>query len=264
MKLICTLFIVLLFISLPVCADVCVKGVLHVDGSYRYGRTVQEVNADNLWWFAKNKVTFISKGWNLEFMNTDLRITLDKKKNYIIVANLKEKSYVIVPLDKNPMSFADPSYPKRIKNLQNNGTVKKAAGKKSFLDKSCDAYDLHLWQMEVDLKGREKKRIVLAATDVPFDYRLSDELFLWIRSFINMHPDYASQLKKIKGFVMKAEELIVARGGKNKWDFKVLEISNKKAPDNIYGIPGNFKRKDNLSLRDLSALKCILYPYPIY
>ncbi|MCP4146475.1 MAG: hypothetical protein GY757_01880 [bacterium] len=264
MKFTCMLVSVLIFISLPVCADVFVKGVLHIDGGYRYGRTVQEVNADNLWWFAKNKVTYISKGLTLKVMDTDLRVTLDKEKNHVIVSNLKEKSYVIVPLDKEPMSIADPAYPKRIEKLQHNGTVKKEAGKKFFLGKSCDSYDLYLWLMEVDLKVREKKRTVLATTDVPFDYLLNDKLTLWIHSLLNIHPDYTAQLKKIKGFVLKTEEMIVARGSKEKWDFKVLDISEKKAPANIYGIPANFKRKDKLAVYELDALKNLLYPYPIF
>lgn len=266
MKKIITFFCLFIFVSLWACiqADVYVKGVLHVDGGYRYGHMVPEINAINEWWFGKDKVTFITTGWQLEFMGTDWRFTLDKEKKRILVINLKKKTFVEVSLEKAPLSNVDPSTVKVLADFSFNGTVEKQGEKKNFLKNTCDVYQAREWLMEVDLRFYERVRTIFVNPDVPFNWQLFNELFQWIRFFFNPDPAYISQLRKINGFIMKADEIFMPRGGRLAWDFQVLEMNHNKAPENIYGIPKNYKPQEKLSLRDLRSMITIVYPWPIY
>jgi len=65
-------FLYLFFsIVLLVYPDTCVKGLLNIDGGYRYAYNIPEINVVNEWYFGESKVKFSSKGWFLEFMPMD-------------------------------------------------------------------------------------------------------------------------------------------------------------------------------------------------
>ena len=68
-------------------ADVYVRGILHFKGGYRYGINVPKADVVHEWWFGKDKVTYISTGWNFKVdniaFNTDMSFTLDKTKQSI-------------------------------------------------------------------------------------------------------------------------------------------------------------------------------------
>lgn len=264
MKTIFTFLALFFLATLLLQADVYVKGILHVDGGYRLGHMVPEINAVNEWWFDRDKVTFISTGWQLEIMNTDWRFTLDKEKKRILVINLTNSTFMDVSLQKNQVSYLDPSYIEVLSDFRFNGTVEKLNEKETYLEKTCDRYRVNEWMMEVDLRFYERERTILVTPDVPFNWKSFDELFHWIRSFFNPQPVYLSELKKIDGFIMKSDEAFMPRGGRLRWDFKVLEISHKEAPANIYDIPINFKKQEEFSRRDLLCLRTIVYPWPIY
>ncbi|MCK4836672.1 MAG: hypothetical protein KAT17_08535 [Candidatus Aminicenantes bacterium] len=259
------IIITLVFSSFLSFSDIYVKGILHVEGGYRYGHNVPEINAVQEWWFGKNKITFICTGWNLQWsMNTDWRFTLDKEKKRILVINLTNKTYIDISLQKDPLSYVDPANVKVLADLKFDGTVKKQRGNKNFLKKTCIVYHVNEWLMEADLRFYERERTILVTPDVPFNWKLIDELFHWIRSFFNPQPSYVSELKKIYGFIMKSDEVFMPRGGRLKWDFKVLKINSKKAPANIYNIPLNFKKQVKFARRDLTRMRTIIYPWPIY
>jgi hypothetical protein len=245
-------------------ADVYVKGIMHIAGGYRLGHIVPDIDAVNEWWFAEDKVTFITSGWFLEFMGTDWRFTLDKEKKRILVVNLNKKTYTEVSLEKDPLFYVEPPVVKILSAYHRDGTVIKKEEKKNFFDKTCDVYQVSEWLMEVDLRTDERERIIYVTTDVPFNWRLFNELFQWIRSYHSPYPTYVSQLQTIDGFIVKFDETFLPRGGRQEWDFKVLEISRKEAPGNIYDIPGDYKALEKFSTRDIFDLDSVVYPNPIY
>ncbi|MCK4825556.1 hypothetical protein KA005_57945 [bacterium] len=257
-------FCMFLYFSFFIHADVYVKGILHVDGGYRWGHNVPELNVINEWWFGKNKVTFISTGWRLEFLNTDRRLTLDKEKQHILVVDLKEKSYVVVPLPMNLSSHVDPPLTKQLNRYKIYGAVKTTGEKKTIHQKECEGYTVVEWILQGDVRFYERERAIMATTQVPFDWKLINELYEWIRSFINPQNTYISELKKMKGFVLAEDVIVFESAGKVTWSFKVLEISEKKAPLLIYDLPKEYKKKDKLNGQDLWDIRGIVYPWPLY
>lgn len=253
------------FISTGLHADIYIKGVLNIDAGYRCGHVVPATEVTNEWWFGKEKVTFITTGWNLEWMGTDWRFTLDKERSRIIAANLTEKFFVEVPLPMNLLSHVDQSEAERLSTVRIDGTVKKLDHEKVFLKKKCMVYEVNESITAFD-KFYDRNRRVAATLDVPFNWQLMKDLYMWIRSFFNLPQGYLSELKKYEGFVLEEDNIFYQMGGQQiKWTFKVLEISPKQAPKNIYDVPGkNIKKKQRFAYQDLVLMRRIVYPRPLY
>jgi hypothetical protein len=265
MKFAISLIFICLLVPLDIRADVYVKGKLKINAGYRCGRYVPEAEIINEWWFGRNKVTFITTGWDLEWMSTDWRFTLDREEERIIVTNLTNKSVIEVPFSMNPQSLLDRSYADRLQMVRIDGTVKKLNEKRTILGKECDVYEFHEWITAFD-RFYDRDRTTLATEDVPFDWKLMDDLFMWIRSFFNLQKSYISELGKFKGFILEESAIFYQLGGQQiRWSFKVSEISQKKAPTNIYGAPdGAFNKKDKFAYVDLVYMRRIVYPRPIF
>ena len=229
MKTIIIFFCVFILITMVVQADVYVKGILHVEGGYRSGHIVPEINAVNEWWFDRDKVTFISTGWQLEIMNTDWRFTLDKEKKRILVINLTNATFVDVSLQKNQVSYLDPSYIEVLSDLRFNGTVEKLKEKETYLEKTCDTYRVNEWMMEVDLRFYERERTILVTPDVPFNWQLFDELFHWIRSFFNpislLLPSTTTSIKDVTKHISKISTSKWITSTSTKWITSTFSIA---------------------------------------
>jgi len=188
---------IFVFFSIIAQADVYVKGILHFEGSYRYGINVPGADVVNEWWFGKDKVTFISTGWRFKVddvaNNTDMRFTLDKKKQCIFVANLKEKFYIEIPLPMNLLFHMDKSIADSLKNFQINGDIKKTGKRETINQKVCDVYKVSEWISYGDSRFYDRDRTIMTTTDVPFNWKLANELFRLIRSFFN--PQEKEDLK---------------------------------------------------------------------
>lgn len=266
MKTIITFLIIFFFISTVVHADIYVKGILHIDGGYRYGHNVPDMDVVQEWWFGENKVTFISTGWRFDyFIRTDWCFTLDRERERIIVANLSEKWFLEVPLPMNLLSHVDQSLAGMLNLFQINGRVEKTGEKKTINQKVCDVYEVSEWIIRGDDdRYYDRERTVMITSDVPFDWQIVNELYQWIRSFPKLQKSYISELNKLKGFILAENNVLSALGYQVKWSFRVLEIDDKKAPRNIYDIPKDFKKKEKFTPRDLLDMVGVLYPRPIY
>lgn len=264
MKTIISFLCIFVSFSIGIQADVYVKGILHIDGGYRYGYNVPDIDVVNEWWFGKDKVTFRSTGWCLDSFNTDFRFTLDKEKRRIIVVNLSQKSFVEVPLPMNLLSHIDQSIAERLNEYQINGTIKKTGEKQIVYQKVCDVYSVTERINRDDDHFYERDRTVKATCDIPFDWQMINELYQWIRSFFYPQKSYLSELENIKGFILEENNVFFELAGQVTWSFKVLEISQIKASPYIYDVPKDYKKKQKFTMLDLIYIRLIMYPYPIY
>ena len=101
----------------------------------------------------------------------------------------------------------------------------------------------------------------MVTSDVPFQWQLANELYQWIRSFFNTEKLYLSKLKKMRGFIYASKETLFLHGYRVKMSFQVVNITQKKAPENIYGIPEGFKKKQMFSRKDLMDLLYTIYVF---
>ena len=263
MKTIIIFFCVFILITMVAQADVYVKGILHVEGGYRWGQNVPENNAIYEWWFSKDKVTLIVTGWRLRFLYTDRRLTFDTQKNRIIAVDLMKKTYVEIPLSMNTLSQIDSAITKGLKQFQMSGTVKKAGKNHIILLKKCEEYKVHEWILAGDVRYYERERKVMATTDVSFDWELINKLYEWIRSLFNPRESYDNELKKIRGFILKEEGTIYESAGDVSYNFNIEKITHLESPSGIYEIPNGFTRKNKFDGNDLLDIRDLLYPWPL-
>ncbi len=234
-------------------AVVYVKGNHHFDSYYNDGVMHPESDQVNEWWFDKDKVSFVTPDW---------RLTLDKQNKRIIVVNRREKTYTEILLPSEISSHLDQSLIEILKEYEVVGTIK-ATGKKETVDqKVCDIYEVSEGIIYQKKHFYDRDRTIKITEDVSFDWRLLKELHLWILSYFYPQKSYLSDLEKLNGFVLASRDVQINQGIKFKWDFNVVEISNKQAPPDTFTIPVDFKKKDKLSREELIGIRGTLYIYP--
>lgn len=248
-----TFFLMLVFLCITGYAAVYVKGNHHFDSYYSYGTVHPESDQVNQWWFDKGKVSFITPDW---------RLTLDKQEKRIIVVNRREKNYTEIPLPVKRSFHLDQSLIGILKDYQLGGTITAAGEKETINGKVCDSYKVSEWIIYQKERFYDRERTIRITDDVPFDWRLLEELHQWVRSYFNPQKSYLSHLKKLQGFVLASQEVQINNGKEIKWNFRVVEISSKQAPDDTFVIPKDYKKKDKLSREDIINIRGTVYMFP--
>lgn len=249
-KILC--FSLMVFIGLSIYGAVYVKGNLHFEPFYDGGVLQPEEDAVYEWWFETDKVSFLTTRW---------RFVLDKVKKQLLAINLNEKFYVKISLPMNLLSHADEQLVENLKQYQINGTIKTIEQKKVFLGKKCDTYSVSEWIVFQNQRFYVRERSLLATADVPFNWKLINELYDWTRSFFKPQESYKNELKKIKGFMMACDDIRFQEGDQVKYNFKVLEIAKKDAPKSVFEIPRDFKKKDKFTRPELIDIRTTYYFY---
>ena len=252
MKTFITVFFMLMVLCITSYGAVYVKGNHHFDSYYSYGTINPESDQVNQWWFDKGKVSFITPGW---------RLTLDKQEKRIIVVNRREKNYTEIPLPVEPSSHLE-SFIDILKDYQLDGTITAMGEKETVNQKVCDSYKVSEWIIYQKNRFYDRDRTVKITSDVPFDWRLLEELHQWVRSYFSPQKSYLSHLEKLKGFVWASREVQINKGKEIKWSFRVVEISSKEAPGDTFTIPKDYKKKDKLSRDDIIGIRGTVYIFP--
>lgn len=188
-------------------ADAYAKGLLHIEGGYRYGRTIPDSVVVNEWWFGKNRMAFSSVGWRFEWGgNRDVRFIWDKDKKRLLAIDLSQRSYVEGSLPWNLVSSVDGDTAAWLDQFLIDGRVEKTGRSVNLLDHACEEYHITEWMIRKDDRFFDRVRTVMVARDVPFDWRMADELYRWVASFTHPQPRYVSELKKMAGFILTSRE----------------------------------------------------------
>ncbi len=245
---------------------VYVRGALRISGGYRYGRNVPDADVVNEWWFSKDRLAFSSTGWNSEFGgNQDLRFVLRHDARRLLMVNLTGNSYVEVALPTNPADHLSQDVAAWLKGSLVDGQMGETGRTGSVMQIACSEYQAAEWMIRFDDdRIFDRRRTLLVARDVPFEWRLADELFLDVASFFNPQPRYLSELKKKDGFVLASDESVFDGGSEVKSSFRVVEIRKAAAPAGIYDPPQGFSRKETLTISDLFNVRAVLFLYSLY
>ena len=245
-------FLISMFFWMVIHGAVHVKGNLHFEPFYDSGVQQPADDAVYEWWFEKNRVSFLAPRW---------RFTLDREKNQLIAVNFNEKFYIEIQRPMNLESHVSPELAENLKQYGIEGTVKKSGEKKSFLKRECETYSISESIVFQGQRFYDRERTVLATVDVPFDWRLLNELYGWIRSFFKPGESYQNELKKVAGFMLACDDVRFQEGARVKYSFKVLEINQKDAPASIFDIPEDFKKKAQLTRPELIDIRTTYYFY---
>ncbi len=246
--------------------EVYVRGVLRVPGSYRWAHNVPDVEVTREWWFAKDKMTFISQGWSFEYNpRWDWRITLDKEKNRLIAVNLSERWYVEISLDADPLTMLSSERADYFKVFQMGGRIENTGEEEIVLDRDCAVFRVEEW-IDADKADRfyQIERTMKLTKEISFSWRIFEESRRWLTAFFNPDEDLVKRWSGLEGFILAEDVLLFEVAGKLSWSFRVEEISEKHPPAGIFDIPENFHRRKNITPGELRDMFGMLYPEPIY
>lgn len=259
--------VVLTFIPSYLRADIYVRGVLHINGGYRYGHNVPDSEVVNEWWFSKDKMAYSSTGWNFDYFyggSRDVRFIWDREKMRVLAIDLSGKSYLDFSLSADLVSCVDENAAGWMGQFLLDGRVEKTGRTETVLERSCDEYRVSEWMIRQDDRFFDRRRTLLVTRDVPFDWRMADDLVRWVASFVRPQPRYISELKKMEGFILSSRESVFEGGSEVSFNFRVLEIRETKAPEHLYESPEGFTGKALLAVNDLSNLRAIFFLYSLY
>jgi len=262
-KLLIALCLFILALVLP--ADWHVRGTLCVPGGYRYGHNVPDTEIAYEWWFGEKRMSFTSMGWRFDFGGyMDARFVVDMEKQRLLALNLSNRTFVEIPLPMQLSVHIDSPTASWLDQFAIDGQVVKTGKTAAVLGRKCEEYDVHEWMVRKDDRFFDRRRVVLASPDVPFDWRLAEYLYLWFASFIHTQPPYIPEMKKITGFILSSRESVFEGGSEVKFSSAVTEIARESAPAEAYQAPPHYTRREKLSIDDLFNMRAIAYLYSLY
>jgi hypothetical protein len=247
-------------------AEVYVRGVHHIPGGYRYGRNVPRLAIFNEWWIGKDKAAFSSSGWAYEYSgNTDWQLVLDKARGRMIIVNLSEKAYWEIALNAPLAAFVDAAALRWLSQFKVYGQTSSTGGRASVLGKYCREIEIAEWIISNDEdRFYDRRRKSLVTADIPFNWKLAREVFLWAASLFNPQEAYVAEMEKLGGFVLASDEETSEGGSIVTWSFKVDEMDVRRPPRGIFDPPVGFKKLEKLDVKALLGLKSIIFMSPIY
>jgi hypothetical protein len=239
------LITLVLFISVaPAVADTYVKQETHTD-SYYYGGTVTpEENETTEIWLTDKKMAFT--GGNRH-------IVIDLEKNILIFANMIDSSYAETTLPMEWPNLLDEQAAARVQMFPTDGTIEETSETQEFNDKMCKCYSMSSWIPYEGVKYNERDTKLWVTTDAPFDASAYDDVLKHLLKLQNFNDEFASVAAKVKGFPLHQESVIIMKGFTVNSYEKVVEITEKEPPSDVYSAPPGFSKKDKLSMQDIQG-----------
>jgi hypothetical protein len=239
-----------LYLPLVAGADIRVLGTLSVEPAPEWGRKATDLTIAREWWFAGDRMAFVTQDW---------RYVFDKSRGRILVINTTDRYFVEAGMTVDSRKLVDPGYVRALGRFRANGTVERSPKKKTVLGRECAGTVISEWLVDDNQHFFDRDRTVYATTDVPFDWRLSRDLAAWMLSFFNPEMTYFGGMRSIEGFPLAETDVYVRNTRRTAYGTEVTDIREATPAGGFYDIPEGFSRREKLSQRDLLAMRQILY-----
>lgn len=252
----------ILLLSTELQADINLKAVYHFEARYHHGSMQSDYGLAYEWWISKDRISLFRQEYrNYEdyVLEPAIRLTYDKGLGRIIVVNYSDSIYAVVPMKGSMDDFCDSTLVDALQFYRANGTIRQTGETTTIDQKLCNIFEVNEELYYGDNRFYDRQRIIKMTVDVPFDWRLVEEMFQWIRAFFNPEPGLLDELQKMHGFIYAAEDVRFSRGEQIKSTFNVIEIYQKDAPENIYEPPVKLKKLKQLNQDVVIPLRRIIY-----
>lgn len=244
MKIHALLLIVLMICVSPAAADTYVKQQTHRDAYYYGGIVTPEENQTVEIWIGDNKMAYIEPRQ---------LIIVNLAANSLIFANRSESTYAETTLPLQWTNLLEEEAAARVLMFQRHGTLEETAETGMFQGKTCKCYKFTSWIPYQDVKYDEREGKIWISTDAPFSdsaYERTRVHFLELQNYVD---EYVTEAAGVKGFPLYQETEVYMKGFSVKSYEKVVEISEKEPPEGLYSVPFGFRKKDRLSIQDVSG-----------
>lgn len=244
MKTLFLIAFVLIIAAAPAFADTYVKQETHTDSYYYGGMVTPEENETVEMWIGDKKMAF-SSGNN--------HIVIDLEKNILIFANKIDSCYAETTLPLEWPNLLDEQTAAQVQMYPRTGTIEETTETREHNNKMCKCYNMTTWIPYQGIKYNERESKLWVTTDAPFDASAYDEILEHLLKLQNFNEEFVAQASKVKGFPLHQETLIFMKGfSVNEYE-KVVEITEKEPPPDIYSAPPGFSKKDRLSMQDIQG-----------
>ena len=250
MKKLILIVLLILILSLFLCADVYMKNMERTKAFEMMGKKQPERVEIKEQWLAKNK--FAQFGKELSII-----VDYDKEKLYFIVH--KPKIYYEFPTDFNRekllnlISGLSPKAAEVIKSITiTDAKVNLRGETKKIANWNCRSTEFEMVFMIPALNMMPKFKLKMWTTkDFPSDYKeytkVMDEFFVrYILGMVNIDENSKKELEKldtIDGFQVASEVIISIFGSEINVESQSLEVTEKPAPPGIYSVPRDYTKK---------------------
>ena len=242
MKTLIVITLVLIISVSPAVADTYVKQQTHTD-SYYYGGTVTpEENETVEMWIGDKKMAFIQE---------NRHIVIDLEKNTLIFANKIDSSYAETILPLEWPNLLDEQAAAQVQMYPRTGTIEGTPETQEFNEKVCKCYNMTTWIPYQGIKYNERESKIWITTDTPFDASAYDEINEHLLKLQNFNAEFVTEAVKVKGFPLHQETEVFMKGFSINSYEKVVEITEKEPPPDVYSAPPGFSKKDRLSMQDI-------------
>lgn len=205
-------------------------------------RTDFEIRSVGEFWIGDQRAAYIED---------DRRVILDRTRNTLTYVNPRKRTYVEtqLPLDLSTL-FSDEL--KRQRRGKSAGASVEPTGKsREVRGYECDGYAITQWEVRDGKRGTDRKVMVWATTEVDADYTLAEELLDNLRRLLPHDERRLQELRKIRGMQLRLE--LEGPGGfltSEKIIAEDVEIARKTPPPEIYDLPADYTRLEQLTLAD--------------
>jgi hypothetical protein len=223
-------------------ADTYVKQQTHTDEFYYGGVVTPEENATAEMWIGEDKMTF---------MDPNHLIIVDLDANLLIFANRTDSTYAETTLPLEWPNLLDEQAAARVMMFPRSGTITETDEAKTLNGKTCKCYEFTSWIPYQGAKYDEREGKIWFTTDAPFDASAYDRIREHLFKLQNYNEEFLAEAMKVKGFPLFQESEVYMKGFSVNSYEKVVEITEKEPPADVYSVPPGFSKKDRLSLDDI-------------
>ncbi len=187
----------------------------------------------------------------MAYIEDNQYIVVDLEKNKLIFANRRDSTYAETTLPLEWPNLLDEQTAARVQMFPRHGTINETGEIKTFNSKKCKCYEFATWIPYQGVKYNERDSKIWITEDAPFDASAYDRILEHLLKLQNYNEEFVAEALKIKGFPIYQESAVYMKGFSVNSYEKVVEISVKEPPRDVYSAPTGFRKKDRLSMQDI-------------
>jgi hypothetical protein len=236
-------FTILLLFASVLSADVCVRIKEHRDEFYDGGQVIPGEDSVQESWIGDGKYAVVDD--NVKFL-------MDLKESTMTIVNENKGFYAETPMPLDLSKLLEPAFYARAQMFPTIGTVKKTEETKKIGEWDCRKYVVETWIEYQGAKYNETVRNMWVTRDVPFDLEAYRAVRVNGHKLNNYGEQLVEALKAVDGYQILVESITYSRGEERKSSQEVLEITEKEAPEGLYGVPEGLPKKEQMTREDFS------------
>lgn len=235
------LFIAVIANALPG-ADVYIKQKAHTDEHYRYGRNIPAEDYDIELWIGSNRLAAISPG---------RKIIIDGPQKRMFIINRKNKTYVETTIPLDIFKLLPTWLHEYFGTMELAGTIEAGKETRDIRQWKCRKYSLKTKQSAQSQNPKESDIQYWYTLDAPVDLSAIDELYANLWRFEHYSENFIQELGKQSGFPIATVITLYTQASETRSTLDVVEIKKKTPGPEVYSVPANFSKKEQLTYNDM-------------